>query len=165
MDDAGLVRDFQRLGDLPGDRKRLVEWQRAPRQPLREILALDQFEHQGPGRADLLEAVDLRDVRVVQRGEGPGFTLEAGEPVRIADKGAREDLERHVAPEPSVAGAIHLAHAPGAQGSEDFVVAENRTGTQAHLCGCGMIPRHAGPPTVAGCTRSGLRRYSTARDP
>ena len=47
MDDALLVRRFEGVGDLPGDRQRLVEWDRPARDPLRQILALDQFHHEG----------------------------------------------------------------------------------------------------------------------
>ena len=46
MDDPLLVRRFERLGDLPRDRQRLVDRDRAARDPLREILALDEFHHE-----------------------------------------------------------------------------------------------------------------------
>ena len=47
MDDALLVRGFERLGDLRRDRQRLIERDRATRDALREILALDEFHHEG----------------------------------------------------------------------------------------------------------------------
>jgi hypothetical protein len=43
MDDALLVRCLERLSDLPGDRQRVVDSNRPVRQPLCEILALDQL--------------------------------------------------------------------------------------------------------------------------
>ena len=46
MDDALLVRGFERLGDLPRDRQRVGERHRALRDALREGLALDQFHHE-----------------------------------------------------------------------------------------------------------------------
>ena len=46
MDDPLLVRGFERLGDLLRDRQRLVERDRAARDPLRQILALDEFHHE-----------------------------------------------------------------------------------------------------------------------
>ena len=46
MDDALLVRRFERLGDLLRDRQRFVERDRAARDALREIVALDQFHHE-----------------------------------------------------------------------------------------------------------------------
>ena len=50
MDDALLVRRFERLRDLPRDRQRLVEGQRAARDPIGERVALDQLEDQRVGR-------------------------------------------------------------------------------------------------------------------
>ena len=50
MDDALLVRGFERVRDLLRDRQRLVERDRAPRDPLREIVAFDQLHHEGMRR-------------------------------------------------------------------------------------------------------------------
>ena len=101
---------------------------------LRKIFPFDEFEHEGPRRADLLEAVHLRNVRVIERGERFRFTLEAGEALRVVDERLREDLERHVAAQPRVAGAIHLAHAPDAEEREDLVMTERGDRSQAHPC-------------------------------
>ena len=46
MNDPLLVRRFERLGDLLRDRQRLVERDRAARDPLREVLALDELHHE-----------------------------------------------------------------------------------------------------------------------
>ena len=43
MDDALLVRGFERVGNLPRDRQRFVERNGAAGDSLRQILALDQF--------------------------------------------------------------------------------------------------------------------------
>ena len=45
MDDALLVRGFERLGDLPRDRQRLVQRDRA-RAMRSESVALDEFQHE-----------------------------------------------------------------------------------------------------------------------
>ena len=50
MDDPLLVRGFERLRDLLRDRQRLVERDRAPRDPLRQVLALDEFHHERGAR-------------------------------------------------------------------------------------------------------------------
>ena len=90
--DAGLVGDLDRLGDLAGDGQRFVHRDRAVREALRQILAFDEFEHEGPRRANLLEAVNLRNVRVIERGERLRFTLEAGEALRVVDERLRQDF-------------------------------------------------------------------------
>ena len=61
---------------------------------------------------------------MIQRGEDLRFALEAGEAIGIAGEGIRQNLERDVAIQLRIARAIHLAHAAGAKGREDFVRAE-----------------------------------------
>ena len=47
VNDPLLVRRFEGVGDLLGDGQRLVEGNRASRNALRQILALDEFHHEG----------------------------------------------------------------------------------------------------------------------
>ena len=66
MNDPLLVRRFKRLGDLFRDRECFIDRDRAARNPLREIVALDQFHHEGMGAAGLLEPVNRGDVRMIE---------------------------------------------------------------------------------------------------
>ena len=85
MDDALLVRGFERFGDLARDRQRLVQRQRPSRDPIGQRRAFDQFHHQRARSSRcFFESVDLGDVRVVQRREQLRLALEAREPIRIA---------------------------------------------------------------------------------
>ena len=130
MDDPLLVRRFERLGNLLRDRQRLVERDRAARDPLRQILALDQFHDERAHAAGFLEAVDVRDVRMVQRRERLRFAREPREPIGIVRERVGQDLERDVAIQLRVAGAIHLAHAAFADLGGDFVDAEAGAGSE-----------------------------------
>ena len=47
---------------------------------------------------------------MIQAGQNAGFSLEASQPIGIGGEGPRQYLDRDVAPEPGVTGAIHLAH-------------------------------------------------------
>jgi len=47
MDDPLLVRGFQRLGDLLRNGERLIEGNRAAGDALRQVVALDEFHHEG----------------------------------------------------------------------------------------------------------------------
>jgi DNA-binding TFAR19-related protein (PDSD5 family) len=141
VDDAALVSLLERLGDLPRDRSGLVERDRSALQPLREVLALHQLHGEEVGGRAVgerrgLEAVDVCDVRVVERGEKPGFALEAGEALRVLPQLRRQHLDRDLALELRVGGAIHLAHAARAQRAGDLVGAQALSGRQAHgvLC-------------------------------
>jgi hypothetical protein len=84
MDDPLFVRRFERLRDLFRDRPRLVERNRAARDPLREILAVDEFHHERGGAVALFEAKDPGDVRMVQRREHFRLALETGEPIVVS---------------------------------------------------------------------------------
>ena len=78
-----LVRGVERLGDLLRDRQRLVERDRAARDALRQIVALDEFHHERVHAAGFFQAVDGGDVRMIQRGEDFGFALKPREPVGV----------------------------------------------------------------------------------
>ena len=116
MNDALLVRRFERLRDLPRDRQRLVERNRASRDPSASVVALDQLQDERVrSPSSFLEPVDAADVRMVQRREHLRFALEAREAIGIGGEGVRQDLDRDVAIELRVARAIDLAHAAGAR--------------------------------------------------
>ena len=102
------------------------------RDALRQVLALDQLHHQRAHAARFLEAVDVRDVRMVQRREHLRFAREPREPFGIVGEGVRQDLERDIAIELGVASAIHLAHPAFADRRCDFVHAEARTRARAN---------------------------------
>ena len=143
MDDAGIVCGFERLGDLSRDRQRLVERQRTARDELRQILALDELHDQGAHLADFLEAVQLRDMRMVEGGERAGFAREARRAIGIARDRFRKNLQRDVALEPGIARAIHLAHPAGAERRNNFVVTDAGPGGNGHV-----------RPLSRGCDRS-----------
>ena len=126
MDDPLLVRRLERLGDLARDRQRLLDRDRSARDPIGERRPFDQLEHQRLDAVGLLEAVDRRDVRMVERREHLRLALEARQPLGVGDERLGQHLERHLALEPGVAGAPDLAHAACAEGGEDLVRSQAR---------------------------------------
>ena len=92
VDDALLVRGFERVGDLPGDRQRLSERHRPARDPLREILALDQLQHEGLDAVGLLEAVNGADVGMIERGKDARLPLQARQSGGMGPERSREIL-------------------------------------------------------------------------
>src|SRR6516165_7940651 len=119
MDDAFVMRRFKGLRDLPGDVERLIDWNRPASDALVQTLAVDEFEHEELRAVDLFEAVDLRDVRMVERGEHLGFTVEAGDALGIVGEGSRQDLQGNVATELRVLGAVDFAHAASTKRGEN----------------------------------------------
>jgi len=66
MNDSLLVRRFQRLGDLFRDRQPFIDRDRAARNALGQIVAIDQFHHERVHAGGFLEPVDRGDVGMVQ---------------------------------------------------------------------------------------------------
>jgi hypothetical protein len=124
VDDPFLVRRLERFGDLPRDRQSLAHRQRAAPQALGEVLALHELEDEERRALGLLDAVDGGDARVVERGEQLRLAPEAGEALRVAGHLGREHLDRHVARELRVGGAVDLAHPTRADRGGDTVVRE-----------------------------------------
>ena len=122
MDDALVVRLLERLGDLLRDLERLVDGDRAAREPLLEVFALDELESEERLPVGLLEPVDRGDVRVVEGGEKVRLALEAAQALGVLRHLRRQHLDRHVAVEVRVGGPVHLAHAPGPERRRDPVV-------------------------------------------
>ncbi len=110
MHDPALVRGLEALGDRLEHRHRLAPRQRPARDAFGQRLARHQLHDQEAGRALTLEAMERRDVGVVEGGEDSSFALEPRQPLGIVRQLRGQDLDRDLAPEPRVAGAVHLAH-------------------------------------------------------
>jgi hypothetical protein len=147
MHDAVLVRDLEGLGDLSRDRQRVGERHRSLRDSIGERLPANELQHKRVHGAAVVEAVDVADVGVAERGEELRFATEAGEPLAVGGKRLRQNLERDVAIEFGVAGAIDLAHAARANQRDDLVRAERRAGRERHEgmdeSAAGRIPKQA----------------------
>ena len=135
MDDPLLVCRFEGFGDLARDGERVIDRHAATRDPIREGVPLDELENERVGVAAVLKAVDRADVRMVERSEHLRLALEPRETIRILCERVREDLQRDLAVQLRIARAIHLAHAAGADGGEDFVRAEASAGLNGQLSG------------------------------
>ena len=77
MDDPLLVRRFERLADLPRDRQRLVERHRSARDAIGERLTFDQFEDERVDFTAVLEAINRRNVWVIERRQHLRLAREA----------------------------------------------------------------------------------------
>ena len=100
------------------------------RDALRQILALDEFHHEGRDAPALLETVDAGNVRMIQRRQSLRFALEAREAVGVVRERLRQDLDRDVAIQLRVASPIDLSHPAFADRRSDVVDAEARAGSK-----------------------------------
>ena len=108
MNDTLLVRGFERVGDLGGDPDRLLEAQRTVCDAVAQRVAVHQLQNErtpepaeaGPHDRGVFEAIDRRDVWMVQRCEQLRLTLEPDEAVGISGEQCRQDLQGDVAVKP-----------------------------------------------------------------
>ena len=130
MDDALLVRGFERLRDLLGNGQRFVDRDGTVRDTLGEIVTLDEFHHEGVYATGLLEPVDRRDVGMIQRRERLRLALETRQAFGISRERVRQDLDRDLAAERRVRRTADLPHTALAYGRADFVHAETSAGSE-----------------------------------
>ena len=79
--------------------------------------------------------VEHADVRVVQAGDGLGFALKARLDLRVTSDLRGQNLDRDLAIESNVAGAVDLAHATFSEFPGDFVISEGATNQRVHTPG------------------------------
>jgi len=128
MHDPLLVRRRQPLGGLDPVIHRLARGERRTTKPLPKRLPLQKLRDHIGLPAMRPDVVDREDVGMVQGRGRPSLLLESAQPVGIGGEGAGQDLDRHLAPEARVPGAIDLAHASGAQWRNDLVGAQSGPG-------------------------------------
>ena len=163
MDDAVLVRGFERLGDLPRHRQRLVDGEGAARDSIGERRAFDQLHHQRVLAAGILEAVDLRDVRMIERREELRFPAEPRQAIGIVGDGGQQDLDRHVAIQLRIARAIDLAHPTRADARRDLVAAEPLALEVSGSARLRRTARPAFPESSAACSCDASNRSASWR--
>ena len=128
-----LVRVVQRLDELLRDWQCVLDGHRAAGDAVGQRRALDQLHHEGTHAIAVLESVDGGDVLMRQRGEDFRLALEPGHAIRVGGQRVGQYLERHVAFEPGIAGAIHLAHAALPEHTEHVEGAEPRAGADTQI--------------------------------
>ena len=114
---------------------RLVERRREEKRTASTLCALDpesSAHDEGGSDRGLFQAVDLRDVRVIQRGERLRFAFESRQSIRIVGERVGKNLQRDVTIEFRVPRAIDLAHPTRAERGDDLVGSEARAWRKPH---------------------------------
>jgi hypothetical protein len=130
-DDEGR-RGGEGLGEPGGDLQDLGGRESAFRDQAIEGLPLDEPHRQKVDAVHLLDGVDGDDPGVVEGGERLDLTPETIDSLRACGHRGGQDLESHLAPEPRVGGAVHLAHPAGPDRGGDAVVGEGLAGQGCH---------------------------------
>ena len=108
-------------GDLAGVIECSLKWQRTL-----ERLAFNKSHHQSM----ILNSIDLRDIRVIQRRQNLCLARKASHPLGILREGLWKYFDRDVTMQFRVRGAIDLTHPSFAQLGGDVIV---RDGLADHL--------------------------------
>jgi hypothetical protein len=128
VDDAAIVRSFDRAGNLQRDLQSGLDAQRSSVQPIRERLAVDELEHQHLAAVVVFDAVNRGDVRMINSRNDGRFPLEPCDSPGVGREIGRQCLQRDVAFQLRIASAIDLAHSAAADDGEHFVVRYARAG-------------------------------------
>ena len=155
VDDALLVRRFERLGDLPGDGERLGESGSGPRadaaRPASALRRAPCTSARTPSPSSRPWIV--RDVRMIQRrrAAAPRARTAPGGRGRSANA-SRQDLDRDVATELRVASRYTSPMPPAPSAREDLVRAEAGAGGEGQA-----VMDYMG--TRAPCDQSRIEAY------
>jgi hypothetical protein len=117
------------------------------RDPLCQVLPVDEFHHEGTNAAGLLETVNMRNIGVVKRSERLRFARESRQAIGVAGESVRQDLQRDIPIEFRVTGSVDLSHATFADQRRNFVDAETSAGNEGQ-----WLPEYKGRTG----TRTGL---------
>ncbi len=134
MHDPPRVGILKTGGDLARDVDHIFQGQGPALDALAQIFALGQFHDQEAVVVVLFDAVDARYVGMVQRRQRAGFLFETGHAHGISGEHCRQQLDRHVAAQFCIEGAIDLSHAAGAEVGGHFIVGQGLADHRASPC-------------------------------
>jgi hypothetical protein len=132
VNDALLVRGFERLRNLLRDRQRFIKWNRPLRNAVSQRWSLDQLHDEGLHTVRLLQTVHVGNVGMIERGEDLRLSPESSESVRIRRKRVGKDLQGIVSLERDVPRSPDLTHPALANQDGDFIGTEANAGSQRH---------------------------------
>src|SRR5215510_11334339 len=96
--------------------------------------AVDEFHCDEMRAIAFANLVNMRNVRVIERGGGGRLLLEAPHSILTCGKLTRENLQRSFAMEAIIFAEIHLAHSAFAYLRADFVAAQLCACRNRHCC-------------------------------
>jgi hypothetical protein len=123
-----LVRLLQSFGDLESDLENFFDRNGTTRDPFRQRLSGNELEHQEVLAFELLEPVDRRNPRMIQRSEHLGFAPKTGEPFLVLGELIGKDLDSHVPFELAVPRPIHFPDTASSDELDDLVMRESCSG-------------------------------------
>ena len=143
--DPRLVRRLETFRDLPTDVDRLLDRKPPPLEPRCQVLAGHELHRDEAGVVDLVDAVHVREIRVVQRGQRLRLALEAPETLLVVRKLLGQHLDRHLALRAACPSRGRPRPCRRPRGTEDLVEREGLAGDEGHAPESLAIPVQALP--------------------
>ncbi len=148
------VRDVFRVGgsEPMRDLHRVIngltlrEW--AARQHFAQAFPFEQLDDHVMLPFLLTDVVNGKDIGMAQRGDCPGFLLEASQALGVCRERGGQYLDGYIAAEPQIVCPVDLAHAARADQRYDFVGPEVRSGGKTH-----------GMSAIIACDAERLNRF------
>jgi hypothetical protein len=78
------------------------------------------------------DAVNRGDIRMVQRGKGPGLAIEPGQTIRVRRDRLRQHLDRDVSRQVRIDSAVDFAHSTGTDLRGDVVGTKSSARRECH---------------------------------
>ena len=142
--------------------------------PVAERATVDELGDEILAIVELACIVDRQNMRMIQGGRDLGFALEAAARLRIGQRRGQE-LDRDLAVQPCVVGAIHLAHPTRTDEGDDLIEPYTGARRKRHRSVCRWIVAGSALPDrpqflVLGpwsvlCPRSLVRRSEEDEGP
>src|ERR1700686_1418079 len=132
------MRDRQRLGDSDANLENFVQRHRTLTKALGESLTFEELHDQVVDAIVRADVIEMTNVRMVQRGNGPGLALHALLEFRRRRKMRSENFNRDRAVQAGIQRTVDFPHSAGAQRRLDFIGAEFRARGKGHRC-CAII--------------------------
>ncbi len=151
--DLLLVRSRQARRHLRRDLEHAAHQHPLAGQRVAHLLAANQLHRDVGAPVDLADLVNDRDVRMLERGGGLRLLDEAPTPIGVVRQIVGQDLERDIAIQPRVGGAVDNAHAAAADLFSDTVVPEEASGDIHELAERILARRNLARLPLSACAK------------
>jgi hypothetical protein len=132
MNDSSAMRAVERARDLNGIADDLIDRERGAVNACLKGFTFEILHDEERRALVLADVIESADVRMIKRGNRPGFVLESLSELRIAGELGSEHLDGDDAIEPRIACLVDLAHPAATEQRQNFIGTETGTGRNSH---------------------------------
>ena len=105
----------ERIRNFNADIENVVDFQWLATDQMFQCLAFQQFHHDKRPVFVLTNIMNRTNIRMVQRGSGPRFSLESFQGLCVGGRIFRQKFQRDASVEPRIFGTVNYSHATATQ--------------------------------------------------